>query len=167
MMAMDRDAQPCPKVLLVCAGNTCRSPMAATLLAARLGGDCPVSSAGTAARAGDPAAASAVQVMAERGLDLSAHRAQPISQELVAQSDLVLTMTRSQRQMVIDLVPGAADRVFTLVEYATCPTCPPSAEGLDIPDPLGMGIDVYRTTADHLQQLVDRVADKLMGCDRT
>jgi len=141
--------------------------MAAALLAARLGGGCLVLSAGTAARAGDPAADPAVQVMAERGLDLSGHRAQPISRELVDQADLVLTMTRSQRQMVIDLAPGAADRAFTLVEYATCPTCPPPGEGLDIPDPLGKGLDVYQATADHLQRLVERVAERLTGCGRT
>jgi protein-tyrosine-phosphatase len=136
--------------------------MAAALLSARLGG-CPVVSAGTAAREGDPAAAMAAQVMAERGLDLSAHRARLISREMVAEADLVLTMTRSQRQTVIDLAPGAADRVFTLVEYATCPTCLPGSEELDIPDPLGMGLDVYRSTADHLERLLERVADRLKG----
>ena len=164
---MDQEAQPCPKILLICTGNTCRSPMAAAMLVARLGGSCPVSSAGTAAHAGDPAADLAVQVMAERGLDLNAHQAQPISRELVDQADLVLTMTRAQRQLVIELAPGAADRVFTLVEYATCPTCLPCGEELDIPDPLGMGVDVYRATADRLQRLMERVAGKLTGCSET
>jgi protein-tyrosine-phosphatase len=167
MMTMDREGRACPKILLVCTGNTCRSPMAAALLAARLGEGCQVLSAGTAAREGDPAADLAVQVMAERGLDLTAHRARLVSRELVDQADLVLTMTRSQRQMVIDLAPGAADRVFSLVEYATCPTCLPPGEELDIPDPLGKGLDVYRASADHLLQMVERVAERLTRCGGT
>jgi protein-tyrosine-phosphatase len=148
-------------ILLVCTGNTCRSPMAAALLAARLGDRCRVQSAGTAALPGEPASEFAVRVMAERGLDLSGHRSRPLVPELVAGADLVLTMTRGHRQAVVHLCPAAADRTFTLREFAGCPLHPPQGEDLDIPDPLGGSEQVYRQVADELARLVDAVAARM------
>ncbi|MHB1299177.1 MAG: arsenate reductase/protein-tyrosine-phosphatase family protein, partial [Gemmatimonadaceae bacterium] len=89
------------RVLFVCTGNTCRSPMAesvATRMAAeRALGDVTFSSAGTSAWDGAPASDGALLVAMERGLDLSQHRARMLSRELVAESDLILVMSPHHR----------------------------------------------------------------------
>jgi protein-tyrosine phosphatase len=76
------------KVLFVCVGNICRSPMAAALLAHRFsvrgGGAASVESAGVAALVGRPADSLAVDLLRERGIDLSAHRARQLTPELAA-----------------------------------------------------------------------------------
>jgi len=132
-------------VLLVCSGNTCRSPMAAALLrgmwAARLGvkphelleHGGQVVSAGLGAPSGVRASDEAVELCAERGLDLRAHRSQPLAPELVRAADLVLAMTAGHRRAVIAEVPEAEAKTELL-----------DPDGADVPDPLGAGIDVYR-----------------------
>ena len=84
------------KLLLVCTGNICRSPMAEAiarrLLASRGRDDVTVASAGTAAQDGAPASEGAYLIALEHGLDLSAHRARQITTDLVADADLVLGM---------------------------------------------------------------------------
>src|SRR5262249_43476051 len=94
-------------ILFVCTGNTCRSPLAqamcARLLADRLGcepADLPargfsVQSAGLAAMIGAEATAEAVAVAREMGADLSGHKSQPLTRELLAQTDLLFTMTQA------------------------------------------------------------------------
>ncbi len=84
-----------PMILFVCTGNICRSPMAEVLLRARLDRDearrdWRVKSAGTEMAGGRLASAYAIDEMAERGIDLRAHRARRISRELMEEADLVL-----------------------------------------------------------------------------
>lgn len=152
------------RILFVCTGNTCRSSMAAAL-AETLRGELPpgvdieIFSAGTAAMRGMPASAHAVAVLAESGIDLSHHRATPLSRELVQQADLVLTMTRHHRQQVLALCPEATGRVFTLAEYA-------AGQDVDVPDPFGGDREIYRQTARHLQELVRAALQRAAGRDR-
>lgn len=86
------------KVLFVCAGNTCRSPLAAAIAhreATDRGLDIEVQSAGTGAREDDPATAEARHVASEKGLDLSQHRARQLTDEHVAENDRVFVMERN------------------------------------------------------------------------
>lgn len=140
--------------------------MAAHLLAARLGSGWEVVSAGTAALPGAAASPPALQAMAERRHDLGRHRARPLTRDLVEQAGLVLTMTRAHREAVLGLVPSAADRTFTLREYAGCPVDPPRGEALDVADPLGQGVEVYRAVAAEFERLADAVARRLAGGER-
>ena len=111
-------------VLLVCSGNTCRSPMAEALLKRLLdAGDkvqrpVRVQSAGTGALAGAAATPEAIAVMDERGIDLRGHRARRVTSILAADADLVLTMEARHRQRVLELLPELEGRVFTLKEGA-------------------------------------------------
>lgn len=108
---------PRPQLLVVCTGNICRSPVGAALLAQAFP-DLEVVSAGTRADVGAPADPTTAAVAAGLGLDLSAHRGTQLTSELVRASQLVLTMTREHRSSVVELVPSALRRTFTLLELA-------------------------------------------------
>ncbi len=120
------------RVLMVCTGNICRSPMAQVLLAGRLrerGLETAVESAGTNAPEGRPADPLAVEAMAARGLDLSAHRARQLTLAHVHAADLVLVMEAWQQREVERMDPSARGRVHRLGRIG----------GFDIPDPFGRG----------------------------
>jgi protein-tyrosine phosphatase len=135
-------------ILLVCTGNTCRSPMAEGLarkmIAERL--QCTpdelhdrgvlVLSAGIAANLGSAASSEGVEVLKPLGIDLSAHESQPVTEQLIKHADVIWTMTRSHRQAILDQWPEAASRTFTL-----------SLDNRDIADPIGGPVEYYRKCA--------------------
>ncbi len=138
-------------VLLVCTGNTCRSPMAETLMrkhfADRLGCNIDeledhgvtVLSAGIAATLGGRPSPEAVEVMKDRGLSLEDHESQPVTEQLLRHADLIVTMTRSHRDAIVGHWPAAATRTRLIR----------SDQG-DISDPIGRSVDVYRQCAEQI-----------------
>ncbi|MGQ9576940.1 MAG: L-threonylcarbamoyladenylate synthase [Thermoguttaceae bacterium] len=139
-------------VLFVCAGNTCRSPMAEVLcrqmIAERLGCSIAeleergvvVASAGLGAASGGRASQEAVQLVGKLGLDLTAHLTRPLSEALVRQADVIFTMGRSQREAIASQWPGAAERTQML-----------STAGQEIPDPIGGPLERYERCLEQLQ----------------
>ena len=109
-------------ILTVCTGNVCRSPLAEQLLRARLveAGftSVEVASAGLHAVVGAPMDTIPAQISSRLGGDPSRARGQQLTSEMVAASDLLLTMTRSQRDHLVSRYPSAVHRSFTLVEFA-------------------------------------------------
>jgi protein-tyrosine phosphatase len=148
-------------VLIVCTGNTCRSPMAEALLRAHAAeklGCLPddverrgviIASAGIAAMTGGRPTPEAIAVMADRGLDLSGHESQPVTERLVRQADYILAMTRSHREAIAVQWPNAAERTRVLCR-----------NGSDISDPIGGSKELYAQCADQIdEQLRQYVAE--------
>ncbi len=162
------------KILLVCSGNTCRSSMAEGLarhLLEQKGllDSVTVLSAGTAAWAGQPATPEAVTALSEEGIDLSNHRAQALTPELIKEADLVLTMTGHHRQQVLRLVPAAAGKVHLLKKYAESFAgdleTAESDWAYEIPDPFGQPLEVYRQVAQELKNNLAIIINRLPRWD--
>lgn len=117
-----------------------------------------VASAGTSAWAGAPASDGALLVGMERRLDLSTHRSQPLTRELVESADLVLTMGPHHLERAEAL--GGVGKAFLLSDYASH-----GGTRAAINDPVGGDLEVYRQTADELDAAIRRVFDRL-GAER-
>lgn len=144
-------------ILLVCTGNTCRSPLAEVLLKRALKeaglAEVMVSSAGTGALVGEPASEGSYLVALENGLDLAAHRARVVTREMLSTTDLALTMSRGHLRK-LELL-GAKDQAFLLGEYAR-------AEGeQEVADPVGGPIEGYREVYHQLEAMMRSVARRL------
>jgi protein-tyrosine phosphatase len=106
------------RILAVCTANISRSPAVERLLRLRLGGAARVDSAGVAALVGAPIDAPVAQFLQEYGAETSGFAARQVDEAMVMGSDLVLTLTRAHRAEVLELVPSAVRRTFTLLEFA-------------------------------------------------
>ena len=107
-------------VLIVCVGNICRSPMGEYLLrimAQKRGVDICVSSAGLGALVGHGADKTAVTVMAEKGVDVSAHFARQLDEDLVKNNELILVMEKWQQKEIERLYPFSKGRVHLLGKW--------------------------------------------------
>lgn len=147
------------RILFVCYGNACRSPMAEALFKAMVGKEASlrsavveVNSAGTDAML-DSATPEAIECMAEYGLNLNSHQPKSINSHLVQWADLVLVMESRHKEVVLSRFPNAAKKTHLLSEYV--------GESGGVPDPYLQGIEIYQKCAATLQSLLKKLAEKL------
>ena len=105
-------------ILAVCTGNVCRSPAAERLLANQLGPSVSVSSAGTHALVDHPISEPMAVLLRQAGVDPEPFQGRRLSEQMLKEADLILTMTVAQRGLVVELWPAAVRRTFTLREFA-------------------------------------------------
>ena len=130
-------------ILVLCEGNHCRSPFAATLLQAGVGSEFTINSAGLAAMIGHPAHQESIRGAMELGLDLSSHKGKSFSAGLVRSADLILVMDQAQKHTCEQLVPSSRGRVYLLGHWL------PVGEQ-EIGDPIGESSEVHSRSHKHI-----------------
>jgi glycine hydroxymethyltransferase len=132
-------------VLFVCTGNICRSPIAEGFFRRLLGNrrDIEVASAGVHAVRGQPPSLYAVQVCEEEGVDISGLRSQPLTGALIDRATHIFAMTGAHLETIHMLFPHGAEKSFLLREFEE----PGTTVWRDVPDPIGLGRDVYELCA--------------------
>jgi protein-tyrosine phosphatase len=156
----------CKTVLFVCTGNSCRSPVAEHLCRRQLAqvigveeaklaqNGFRVISAGTVALSGSKASIEAVEAMAGRGYDLTQHRTQVVTPEMVDAAFKVYVMSRHHCDSIVSLMPNVENKVQLL-----------DAGGSDVEDPVGGSMDEYNKCIDAMERLIrDKVVPELLGC---
>jgi len=149
------------RILFICTGNTCRSPMAQALFIRMLlenkrekASEYEILSAGLFASEGISATPAAIETMLEYNIDLSQHKSKQINKQMVNSSDYIFTMTGDHCKSLIDMFPESAEKTFLLGDFA-------GYQGTDVFDPYGMGVNIYRECAAGLKDMLQKIVEKM------
>jgi protein arginine phosphatase len=142
------------RILFVCTGNTCRSPMAEAILKSKKIDGLEVKSAGIYAATGSEASAHAKRVLEDHQIDHH-HSSNMLNVDSVRWADLILTMTISHKNAILQQYPEAGVKVFTLKEFTG------ENYNVDVVDPFGGNLAIYQETYQELEKLITKAIEKL------
>ncbi|MGR4067825.1 low molecular weight protein-tyrosine-phosphatase [Billgrantia sp. C5P2] len=140
------------RILILCTGNICRSPVAAAMLEARLHGK-QIESAGLNALEGQGVEPTARLLAEAEGLNVSAHQARQVSLETLFKADLVLVMSDGQRLAVGQMAPSVLGKTMLFGRWLD------GGQGREIPDPYRKSDEAFR----QVHQLLREAADSWVG----
>ncbi|OAT79575.1 phosphatase [Bacillus sp. MKU004] len=143
------------RILFVCTGNTCRSPMAEAVMRHRGKEQFEVKSSGVFAMDGSDASFQAKEVLKENDIKHE-HASSTLRKKDIDWADYVFTMTAHHKWTIMDQYPESSDKVFTLKEYVL-----EDPENMDVSDPFGGSVDIYRHTYKELDSLIGQLIGKL------
>ena len=147
------------RVLVICSGNICRSPMVEAYLRQRLSrsemAHVVVASAGTLGINGVPASSEAVEAMGEIGIDLTGHRSKGLTAPDLRASEIVLAMDHEHLEYLAARHPEGRDRRYLIRAFEKGPE--PRADAPDLFDPVGRPVEVFRKQRDTIRVCIDHV----------
>jgi protein-tyrosine-phosphatase len=144
------------KILFVCTGNTCRSPMAEAIANVLLKDKgIEASSGGLTVFFEESPSQNAIEAVKEYGVDISKHLAHQIVEEDIENADIVLTMTNSHKMTLTTTFPYYMEKIFTIYEFAQ------GDEEKNVSDPYGGSAEVYRMCCDEIYSLIKEISEKI------
>lgn len=155
------------RIIFVCTGNTCRSPMAeaiANKLFKEKNIVCVVSSRGLSVSLEMPISENSAKALKAHGIEYTSHTAAPLTEDDIVSADLILTMTRRLKNMLLTFAPSLRTKVYSIYEYIT-------GEDRDINDPFGQDYCAYENCFNELYALLEKFRFKEiikmigLGCD--
>ena len=150
------------KIMYICTGNICRSAMAEAILrkeAEKSNLNIEVYSSGIFAQNSEPATENSIKVMEEYEIDLKNHKATNTKDASLNEMDLILCMTEGHKQLIIQMYPHLKEKTYIFKEYLGY------KENLDIADPWGGSLEIYKQTAkqiyEHTKELIEKIQNNI------